>query len=224
MKSKCQKIDSTIPELSIISGLDRDYQVNPLNRIFEENAELWSCRNKWAVIFKSEFDDERILTYKQLNQAANRIAALLIDQINTHKLKQNRDGDWIVAVCMPPSHELIVTLLAIWKAGAAYLPIDVTFPKIRIDHILQEARPTLVIYDGDLVKPNLFDSPVEILSFAKCKALSSKYNDANISNGQMLQQASCSRLALILYTSGSSGVPKGMDQLLVNILSMPNFV
>lgn len=181
-----------------------------MNRIFEENADLWSCRNKSAVIFNSEFNDERILTYKQLNQAANRMAALLIDQIHTNQLKRNQDGDWIVAVCMPPSHKLIVTLLAIWKAGAAYLPIDVTFPKNRIDHILQEARPTLIIYDSDLVDSNLFNSPVEVLSFARCEALTTKYNDANISNGKMLQQASGSRIALILYTSGSSGVPKGM--------------
>lgn len=210
IKGNFQKIDSPTPELSIINGLDHDYQVKHLNRIFEENADLWSCRNKSAVIFNSEFDDECIFTYKQLNQAANRMAALLIDHIQTHKLKRNGDGDWIVAVCMPPSHELIVTLLAIWKAGAAYLPIDVTFPKNRIDHILQDAQPTLIIYDSDLVDSNLFNSPVEVLSFAKCKALSANYNDANISNGKMLQRASGSRIALILYTSGSSGVPKGM--------------
>lgn len=49
---------------------------------------------------------------------------------------------------MAPSDKLIITLLAIWKAGCAYLPLDPTFPKNRIEHILNESKPVLVIYDN----------------------------------------------------------------------------
>ena len=59
----------------------------------------------------------------------------------------NVDGDIIISVCMKPSIDLIVTLLAIWKMGAAYLPLDVDFPKNRIKHILDESKPVMTITD-----------------------------------------------------------------------------
>jgi len=58
---------------------------------------------------------------------------------------KNDDGDFIVAVQLPPGDGLIATLLAIWKAGAAYLPLDVAAPLHRIKHVMDEAKPCLVI-------------------------------------------------------------------------------
>lgn len=48
---------------------------------------------------------------------------------------------------MQPSDHLVMTLLAIWKAGAAYLPLDHAFPGPRIEHIVREAKPAVIIYD-----------------------------------------------------------------------------
>lgn len=59
----------------------------------------------------------------------------------------------MIAVCMSPSDHLVATLLAIWKAGAAYLPLDVTFPLNRIEHIVKESKPVLVIHDDDCKSP-----------------------------------------------------------------------
>ena len=69
---------------------------------------------------------------------------------HVNKNKANQDGDWIIAVCMMPSDNLVKVLLAIWKAGAAYLPLDPTFPPNRIEHILNESKPVLVIYDNEI--------------------------------------------------------------------------
>lgn len=65
----------------------------------------------------------------------------------TKVARQNSDGDSIIAVCFEPSETLVVTLLAIWKLGAAYLPLDATFPRSRTEHILRESEPLLVVTD-----------------------------------------------------------------------------
>lgn len=91
------------------------------------------------------------MSYNVLNSVANRIANTIVRELRTlerHR-QPNQDGDFVVAVCMTPSDHLVATLLAIWKAGAAYLPVDVTFPTNRIEHIVKEAKPVLVIHDDD---------------------------------------------------------------------------
>lgn len=214
----------SIPEVSIIKGYNRDYSTHRLHRIFEANLNSSECGNKPAVIFSDRIDGEHNLTHNQLNQSANQLASVLIHRISTCEVEPNGDGDWIIAVCMPPSDKLIITLLAILKTGAAYLPIDVTFPKSRIDHIVQEAKPAFIIYDSNAIDCSLFENSIAA-SYDECKTLSTNYDDANISDARKLQSADGGHLALVLYTSGSTGVPKGFFSQTIKIIdSESNFL
>lgn len=82
-----------------------------------------------------------------MNALSNKMARHIRQTVINNKLKPNKDGDYIVAVSMYPSEKLVITLLAIWKAGAAYLPLDPTFPGPRIEHIVRESNPFMVIYE-----------------------------------------------------------------------------
>lgn len=200
----------TIAEVSVIKGARRNFSSDELlHRIIEENI-AGGCGNKPALIFNTPSVGESKVSYSMLNCAANKIASGLIDVIRHRELQPNNDGDYIVAVCMQPTDELITALLAILKMGAAYLPIDPTFPSNRVEHILKEAKPVCVIYDDTCVDRSLFGGDILALSFAQCMIESNECSDANISDERML---SSGYLGLVLYTSGSTGVPKGKSRL-----------
>lgn len=108
---------------------------------------------------------------------------------------------------MKHSDSLVTTLYAVWKAGASYLPIDVLFPENRIDHILKEAKPCLVIYDDSYPHAKYFNSTKSI-SFGELKQLSQQMPTDNIPDDQMLTKGDSNTKAVMLYTSGSTGTPK----------------
>jgi non-ribosomal peptide synthetase component F len=81
------------------------------------------------------------LNFTELNSISNQLARGIISLAGA----KNSDGDFVIAVQLPPDDGLIATLLAIWKAGAAYMPVDVAAPSHRIKHMIEEAKPCLVI-------------------------------------------------------------------------------
>lgn len=198
----------SVQELSIIKGGQRDFKFQPLHRILEENISGGSG-NKPAIIYTDQLKVEQRISYDALNGSANRLAGMLLQQIADRQLQPNQDGDWIIAVCMMPSHELLITLLSIWKTGAAYLPIDPSFPLNRIEHILQESKPVLIIYDQLNVDPTLFAGS-NAISFANCQRAALSFAETNICTDRTLTgDKGSALLGLVLYTSGSTGVPKG---------------
>ncbi|MFJ7910150.1 non-ribosomal peptide synthase/polyketide synthase [Kitasatospora sp. NPDC096204] len=93
-----------------------------------------------AVVFEST-----VLTYRELNRRANRLAHALI--------ARGVGPEQVVALRLPRSAELVVAILAVLKTGAAYLPVDPDYPAVRIAYMLQDARPAVVLDDLAAVTP-----------------------------------------------------------------------
>jgi acyl-coenzyme A synthetase/AMP-(fatty) acid ligase len=105
----------SIPQLSIIKGKQLPLYPKLLHKIFEERVDK-QFGEKTALIFRDDGEEHKI-NYNTLNSSANRIASALISTIKAKNLQANGEGDWIVAVCMKPSDNLVTTLLSIWKSG-----------------------------------------------------------------------------------------------------------
>lgn len=116
---------------------------------------LQYLKNKFVyfliIVFLSDLQSDMIhkLNYQELDRAATRLSLSILKQIHNRNSQPNSDGDWVIAVCLSPSDALILTLLAIWKTGAAYLPIDKCAPPSRVKHIITEAKPVLIITEDN---------------------------------------------------------------------------
>ncbi|GGJ50080.1 MULTISPECIES: amino acid adenylation domain-containing protein [Virgibacillus] len=156
-----------------------------------------------------EFGEKR-LSYRELNGRANQTAYLL----RKRGVKQGH----FVAIMLPRSDEMLVSILAVIKTGAAYLPIDPSYPQDRITYMLEDAQPACVI---TTVKDQI--------SLEKEKIIVVNLDDNNIqeeltlSNNQTFPSpiVSGSEPAYMIYTSGSTGMPKGVvvrNEGLINFL------
>ncbi|NDJ57520.1 amino acid adenylation domain-containing protein [Enterobacteriaceae bacterium 4M9] len=139
------------------------------------------------------------LSYRELDHRATRLANLM--------MADGVGAEQIVAIALPRSVELVVALVAILKAGAAYLPLDPHYPVERLNYMLEHAQPTLVITDSAFVqKFGLQRAHVQIDCPQVQARLAQQPEHALVhERHQHLDNA-----AYIIYTSGSTGLPKGV--------------
>lgn len=137
----------------------------------------------------------RTLTYEQLNVAANKLATYLA---------QNgvQDGDR-VGICLDRSADLIVTIMAVLKAGATYVPLDPLHPAARLQMIAGQSRVSLVLTTRDLQSR---------LSHSRMLLLDEQANLIDASSGSLRNNhLPCESAAYVIFTSGSTGTPKGVE-------------
>ena len=187
---------NTQQQMHLLNGVNKTVCQYPkhlcLHQVFEQQVE--KIPENVAVFFEG-----KVLSYVELNAKANQLAHYL----NSLGLKP----DDLVGLCIERSIEMIIALLAILKAGAAYLPLDPAYPKERLQFMFTDSNIKYLlthkhvcdVIDGDSKKYICLDSKY-IENELK------KYPDTNL----LLKDLKPSHLAYVIYTSGSTGQPKGV--------------
>ncbi|MFJ9567908.1 amino acid adenylation domain-containing protein [Streptomyces fuscichromogenes] len=139
--------------------------------------------------------DERV-SYGELDERASGLARLLVSRGVT--------PESVVAVVLERSVDLVVALLAVWKAGGAYLPVDPSYPVERIGFMLADAGPVCVVTSADLA--GLVPEDVGVPVVCVGDGAGDGDGDGVVLPGSVPAGVA----AYVMYTSGSSGVPKGV--------------
>jgi amino acid adenylation domain-containing protein len=191
----------SISQLSILTPVERqtllvdwnntqvDYaQEACIHKLFE--AQVEKTPDAIALIFAN-----LELTYRELNNRANQVA---------HYLQNvGVQPESLVGICMERSLEMVVGILAIMKAGGAYLPLDPTYPQERLAFMLEDAQLSLLLAQPHLIH-ELPAHTAKVVTIDASGAAFADYSQANPVSSVQLEN-----IAYVIYTSGSTGKPKG---------------
>ncbi|MUG94902.1 amino acid adenylation domain-containing protein [Scytonema sp. UIC 10036] len=161
-----------------------------IHQLFE--AQVEKTPSDIAVIF-----EKQQITYRELNNRANRLARYL------HQLGVKPDV--MVGICMERSIEMVVGLLAIMKAGGAYMPLDPAYPKERLAFTLADSQVSVLLAHPHLVN----DLPPNSAQLVCIDTDSTAFADYSAEN--VVSNVNPENLAYVIYTSGSTGKPKGVQ-------------
>ncbi|MCP3820193.1 non-ribosomal peptide synthetase [Streptomyces sp. A3M-1-3] len=152
-----------------------------------------------AVLFEG-----KAVSYAELNSAANRLARSLISR--------GVGPDSVVAVSVPKSADLITVLLAVLKAGGAYLTLDPAYPAERLAHMVADAQPVLLIRASEHTELALPSQgvPELVLDDPRFRGDCEAQPDHDVSDRERRAELRPEHLMYVVYTSGSTGRPKGV--------------
>jgi amino acid adenylation domain-containing protein len=171
-----------------------------LHELFEQQVE----RSPESLALVS---GEERLTYRELNERANQLAA--------HLRTLGVGPEVIVSILMERSLEMVVSLLAVLKAGGAYLPLDVSYPAERVRYMMDDAGIEVLLTHRavEQKRREVCDgnsSTVRVVCVDEEREEIERQSAANEKSGDERSGVSADNLAYVIYTSGSTGRPKGV--------------
>ncbi len=161
-----------------------------VHRLFEAQADQQPERQALAL-------DEQTLSYGELNRQANRLAHYL--------LAQGVGPQGLVGIAVERSFAMVVSLLAVLKIGAAYVPLDPEYPRERLAHMLEDSGVGLVLTQSHLHGRLPLPAQVLAVDIDRVQAQLALRADDNLP-----VEVEPQSLAYVIYTSGSTGKPKGV--------------
>lgn len=155
------------------------------------NIKKYAEENKVAAILENN-----VLTYRELERKSNSLANYILDK--------NREDRTPIVIYGNKENDILIAMIAALKSGRAYIPIDITFPEDRINKILQEVSPKVII---NCTRENVNIIPYNI-SYTELEKIYGSYSIEGIEEKFWVKgDDNC----YILFTSGSTGQPKGVQ-------------
>ncbi|MFE9774066.1 amino acid adenylation domain-containing protein [Streptomyces sp. NPDC005931] len=194
--------DQRVDALDVLLPGERQRILDTWNRTEREVpaagfAALFQSRAAAAPDAVALVTESATLTYGELNTAANRLARLLTER--------GAGPGQLVALALPRSAELVTAMLAVAKAGAAYVPVDPGYPAERIAFMMADSRPVLTVTTEALAGRLPADSPLLTLDDEGTGAELARYGGDDPPSSRTLDSP-----LYVIYTSGSTGRPKGV--------------
>jgi amino acid adenylation domain-containing protein len=209
-----ENVERPVSHLPLLNEADRKQQAVDWNttaaeyrrnacvhQLFEDQAK--ATPDAVAVVF-----DNEQLTYDQLDRRANQLA----NYLGSIGVKPGV----LVGIFVERSLDMIVGLLGVMKAGAAYVPMDPTYPPERISFVLADASVQVLLTQESLAKTLTAAGTRQVYLDTNCSTI------ARQSSGKPSLTLTSQNLAYVIYTSGSTGQPKGVEirhGAVVNLLS-----
>ena len=197
----CISTPAQVAMLDTFNETDADYDdTQTIVSLFERQAQL--TPQNIAVVYK-----DRQYTYAEVDAISSRIAAFVLSK----GLKQED----VVSVLIPRCEWMAIVSLGVLKAGCAYQPLDPTYPKERLNFMMQDAGAKLLIADEQL-RPIVDEYQGEVMLTKDIPQLADNPTPST-------QHPTPSNLFIMLYTSGSTGVPKGCQLTHANLVAFCNW-
>lgn len=183
--------DGQLKQLDKWNDTVADFPNKTLDVIFELEAERKS--EKVAVVY-----EDVSLSYGKLNERSNALAEHLLSLAH---IQPNS----LIALVMEKSEHMIASILAVWKSGGAYVPIDPRYPNDRIEYILQDTKALALITDGQYMDrfKDLTKGAIPLVQSDISATLSPISRNVH-------RSSTPTDLAYVMYTSGTTGRPKGV--------------
>ncbi|OIN82908.1 non-ribosomal peptide synthetase [Francisella sp. TX07-6608] len=201
-------LNKKISEISIIddsqyqqilgnsNGGYREYPQTTIYQLFEE--QVAKTPDNIALVF-----EDKQLTYKELNQKSNQLARYITAKYKSIT-NQELQPDTLIALYLDRSLEMIISILAVLKSGAAYVPISPDFPSDRTKYILEDTNATILLSQSHLIgKLNEIAQDIEIIA-------TDSQQFQNYAKDNLNTNVQPNNLAYVIYTSGTTGKPKGV--------------
>jgi amino acid adenylation domain-containing protein/FkbH-like protein len=193
--SKPHSVDEKPP--ASVGAVAQGEQINfPLEKTYSHHFEEQAARTPDAIAIRFQKQE---MTYAEVNRRAN--------QLGHHLQSLGVGPETLVAVCLDRSPELIIALLAIWKAGGAYLALDRSYPNERLAYMLADSRAGLLLTRSAILL-SLKTEGAEVVCLDDAEQ--AKSIDAARAESP-INSSTPDNLAYVIYTSGSTGKPKGVQ-------------